>query len=209
MASVNTFGITVRGKGTHGAMPHSGVDPIVIAARVIEGIQLVRSRMINPLTPIVVSVCSIHGGNGLNIIPDEVTMAGTIRTLEPETRRMVHSMLERMAVETARASGGEADFKILDEFPPTINEERSTAFARDVLIDILGPENAVEIKTSVMGGEDFSFYLEKIPGSFIMLGVGDKAPLHATSFDFNDKALPFGIRILSEIAYGYVKHGLG
>jgi amidohydrolase len=176
-------------------MPHSGVDPIVIAARVIEGIQLVRSRMINPLTPIVVSVCSIHGGNGLNIIPDEVTMAGTIRTLEPETRSMVHSMLERMAVDTARASGGEADFKILDEFPPTINEERSTAFARDVLIDILGPENVVEIKTSVMGGEDFSFYLEKIPGSFIMLGVGDKAPLHGTSFDFNDEALPFVIQL--------------
>ncbi|MCE5248734.1 M20 family metallopeptidase [bacterium] len=208
MASVNSFRIIVRGKGTHGAMPHAGVDPVTIAARIIGGIQLVRSRMTDPLSPFVVTVGTVHGGTAVNIIPDEVTLGGTIRTLDPATQRAVHGMLARMAEGTARASGGEAEFAILDDFPPTINEDRSTALVRDVISDTLGPENAVEIKTSAMGGEDFSFFLRKVPGSFFMLGVGGSIPIHNTSYDFDDRALPVGIRIMSEIAVRFIGCGL-
>jgi len=208
MAAVDNFRIVVRGKGTHGAMPHAGVDPIAIAARVVEGLQLVRSRMINPLDPVVVTVGSIHGGSTVNVIPDEVTLTGTIRCLTPEVRGRIPELMERMAVETARASGGDASFEITDGYPPTINDERATAFARDALGEILGPENVVEIGLPVMGGEDFSYYLEKIPGSFIRLGVGDTPPLHNSSYDFNDEAIPHGIRVMAGIAARFVERGL-
>ncbi len=209
LASVNTFEIVVKGKGCHGAQPNMGIDPIVIAARIVEGLQLIRSRMINPVNPTVISVCRINGGSTVNVIPDEVTLAGTIRTLDPETRSTVHKMMKHMAVDTARASGGDAEFSIINEFPPTINDDRATAFARDVLFDTLGRDNTVEIKTQSMGGEDFSCFLEKIPGSFLLLGVGDGTALHNTSFDFNDKTISTGIRIMSEIAVQFVERGLG
>ncbi|MDP2984083.1 MAG: M20 family metallopeptidase [Candidatus Latescibacter sp.] len=208
LASTDDFVITVKGKGTHGAMPHAGIDPIVTAARIVEGIQLIRSRMINPLAPLVITVGSIHGGNAVNVIPDEVLLSGTIRTLDPETRRQIPPLMERMIVETARASGAEAEFALTAGYPPVINEERSTAFARDALLDILGADNVVEIKDPVMGGEDFAYYLEKIPGSFLRIGVGDRPPLHNSSYDFNDEAIPFGIRIMAGIAVKFLEKGL-
>ena len=208
MASVDNFEITVMGKGTHGAQPHTGVDPVVIAARIVDGIQLIRSRMINPLEPIVITVGTIHGGSATNVIPDEVTMTGTIRALNPDIRGMIPAMMERMTAETARASGGEAVFSLKDCYPATINEDRATAFVRDTLHEILGPENVVEIKTPVMGGEDFAYYLEKIPGSFFRLGVGNTPPLHSSAFDFNDDAITVGIRVMAGLAVRFMECGL-
>jgi len=208
MASTDDFEIIVRGKGTHGAMPHAGVDPIVIAGRIVEGLQLVRSRMINPLIPMVVTVGTIHGGTAVNIIPDEVTMSGTIRTINREIRKEIPGLMERMVAETARASGGDAEFRLTPGYPPVINDDRCTAFARDTISEILGVNNTVEITEPVMGGEDFSFYLEKIPGTFLRLGVGDRPPLHNSSFDFNDDAIPFGIRIMAGLAVKFLKTGL-
>jgi len=208
LASTDDFVITVKGKGTHGAMPHAGIDPIVTAARIVEGIQLIRSRMINPLAPLVITVGSIHGGSAVNVIPDVVTLTGTIRTLDPETRRLIPPLMERMVVETARASGGEAEFNLTAGYPPVINEERATAFARDTLSDILGADRVVEIKDPVMGGEDFAYYLEKIPGSFLRIGVGDRPPLHNSSYDFNDETIPYGIRIMAGIAVRFLEKGL-
>ena len=189
-------------------MPHAGVDPIVIAGRIVEGLQLVRSRMINPLIPMVVTVGTIHGGAAVNIIPDEVTMSGTIRTINREIRKEIPGLMERMVAETARASGGDAEFRLTPGYPPVINDDRCTAFARDTISEILGVNNTVEITEPVMGGEDFSFYLEKIPGTFLRLGVGDRPPLHNSSFDFNDDAIPFGIRIMAGLAVKFLKTGL-
>lgn len=208
MASTDDFIITVRGKGTHGAMPHSGVDPIVIAARVIEGVQLIRSRMINPLAPAVITIGTVHGGSAVNVLPDEVVMSGTIRTLDPQTRGLIPGLMERMVTNTARASGGEAEFRLTAGYPPVINEERATAFARDSLREILGPENVVEIGEPVMGGEDFAYYLEKIPGTFLRLGIGDRPPLHNSAFDFNDAAIPYGIQVLAGIVLKFLDKGL-
>lgn len=207
MASVDNFEITVMGKSTHGAMPHAGVDPIIIAARIIEGIQLIRSRMINPLTPSVITVGTIHGGTAENIIPDTVKMTGTIRTIDPETRIQIPKMMEQMAVHTAKSSAGNATFKIIKGYPPTINDEKATAFARDTLKTILGKDNTVEIEEPVMGGEDFAYYLEKIPGSFLRIGVGESPPLHNSKYDFNDDTIPFGIRVMAGIAMTFIKKG--
>lgn len=209
MASTDDFIITVRGKGTHGAMPHAGVDPIAIAARIVEGIQFIRSRMINPLVPAVVTIGTIHGGSAVNVIPDEVTMSGTIRTLDPETRRMIPELMERMAVQTAQASGGDAEIRVNSGYPPVINDERATAFARDTTRDILGPEHIVEITEPVMGGEDFAYYQERMPGTFLRLGIGSRPPLHNSSFDFNDAAIPAGIEVMAGIALRYLEKGLG
>ncbi len=207
MASVDDFELTVTGRGAHGAMPHTGVDPIVIAARVIEGIQHVRSRMLDPLDPAVVTVATIHGGTAVNIIPDRVTMTGTIRTLDPETRQRIPDLVRTMAAETARASGGEALFTITNGYPPTINENRATAFVRDITAATLGPDRVVEIPRPTMGGEDFAYYLERIPGSFLRLGVGDRPPLHNGAYDFNDAAIPTGIRVMTGIAAAFLERG--
>ncbi len=209
MASTDNFEIIIKGKSTHGAMPHAGVDPITISARVIDGIQHIRSRMLNPLTPLVITVGTIHGGTAENIIPDEVKMTGTIRTIDPDTRNKIPDMLKRMAIETAKASGGNAVLNLLTGYPTTINESKATAFARDTLSDILGENNLFEIPEPVMGGEDFAYYLEKIPGTFLRLGVGERPPLHNSSYDFNDEAIPFGIKIMAGIAVRFLKEGLG
>lgn len=208
MASTDDFTITVRGKGTHGAMPHAGVDPVVIAARVIEGIQLIRSRMVSPLTPLVITVGTIHGGSAVNVIPDKVTLAGTIRTLDPETRQTVPEMMARMASHTALASGGVAEFQLNEGYPPVVNDERATAFARDTLRETLGPDAVFEIAEPVMGGEDFAYYLERIPGTFLRIGVGDCPPLHNPKYDFNDAVIPDGIRALTGIALRFLETGL-
>jgi len=207
MAAVDNFRITVTGKGAHGAMPHAGIDPITIAARIVEGIQLVGSRMINPLDPVVVTVGQIHGGSAVNVIPDTVEMGGTIRSLDPATRRRILNAMERMVDGTAKASGGEGVFEVTDGYPPTINEERATAFARDTLKGIMGDENVREIDKPVMGGEDFSYYLQKIPGTFLRLGVGNTPPLHNAKYDFNDKAIPFGIQVMAGLAVRFMEKG--
>lgn len=208
MAAVDNFEIVVRGKGAHGAMPHVGIDPIVIAARIVEGLQNIRSRMIDPLDPVVITVGEIHGGSAVNVIPDTVVLRGTIRCLDPVTRQTLADTMKRMAEKTAEASGGSATFEITDGYPPTINEEKATAFARDALIEALGEENVFEIGRPVMGGEDFSFYLEKIPGTFLRIGVGDRPPLHNSAYDFNDEVIPEGIVIMASIAVQYLKKGL-
>ena len=208
MASVDNFEITVKGKSTHGALPHSGIDPITIAARIIDGIQHIHSRMMNPLVPSVITVGTIHGGTTENIIPDHVTMTGTIRAIDHGTRTAIPSFMERMVADTASASGGVAEFRLTAGYPPTINEKRATAFARDTLADILGEDHLSEGQNPVMGGEDFAYYLKRIPGTFLRLGVGETAPLHNSMYNFNDDAIPYRIRIMAGIAVNFLEKGL-
>ena len=209
LASTVSFEIVVKGEGTHGALPHIGIDPITIAAQIIEGIQHIRTRMISPLEPIVITIGKIRGGSASNVIPDKVTMNGTMRSLNSETRQKVLDMMERMITGTAQASGGNAVVNILGIFPATTNDTHATELAKDVVTEMLGPENVVEVQEPCMGGEDFSYFLERIPGSFIMLGVGDAYPPHNESFDFNDESIPVGIRIMSGIALEFLRRGLG
>lgn len=208
MASTDDFIITVRGKGTHGAMPHAGVDPVAVAARVIEGVQTIRSRMLNPIVPAVVTISTVHGGSAVNVIPDEVVMSGTIRTLDPSIRASIPPLMKRMVEQTAQASGGEGEFLLTAGYPPVINEERATVFVRDALCEIMGKDMVIEIPDPVMGGEDFAYYMEKIPGSFFRLGIGDRPALHNSRFDFNDDAILHGMRAMTGIALRFLDKGL-
>jgi amidohydrolase len=208
MAAVDDFEITVTGAGAHGAMPHTGVDPITTAARIVDGIQHIRGRMLDPLAPAVITVGTIHGGTAVNVIPDTVVMSGTIRTLDPDTRARVPELVGRMVEQTALASGATATFTQIGGYPPTINDSRATAFARDTAHDVFGEDQVVEIATPVMGGEDFAYYLACIPGSFMRLGVGDRPPLHNGTYDFNDAAITSGIRMHAGLALRFLEQGL-
>jgi amidohydrolase len=205
MASVDNFEITITGKSTHAAMPQGGIDPIPVAAQIVEALQTVRSRMIDPLKPCVISITTIHGGSAYNIIPDTVTMTGTIRTLDPDIRRSIPPHIEQLVHLIANASGADARFLITEGYPPTINDDRATTFARDAIATVLGSDNVIEITDAVMGGEDFSYYLEKIPGSFIRLGMGNRPSLHNSKYDFQDDAIFTGINIMSSLAVQFCK----
>lgn len=208
MASTDDFEIIVHGRSSHAAMPHTGADPIVAAARIIEGLQSVRTRMITPVKPLVISVTTINGGTAFNIIPDEVKLTGTIRCIDPETRKTAVELVENMVVHTALSSGCTAEFIRISGYPPVINDLQATAFAKKTLTGILGEENVVELDSPVMGGEDFAYFLERIPGSFMRLGVGDRPPLHNSKYDFNDEALVYGMRIMAGVATEYLSKGL-
>ena len=208
MASVDNFEITITGRSAHAAMPNAGVDPIPISARIVDGIQTIRSRMIDPLKPSVITVATIHGGSAVNVIPDEVKLTGTIRTLDPHTRRTIPELMRQMVEHTAKAAGGRGKCVLKDGYPPTINEPLATAFAREAITEILGSENCREIPEPVMGGEDFAYYLERIPGSFLRLGVGDRPGLHNSTYDFNDAAIPVGIKVMTGIAVKFCREGL-
>jgi len=207
MASVDNFEIVVTGRSTHAAMPHGGIDPITIAAQIIESLQTIRSRMTDPLKPCVVSITTIHGGSTYNIVPDKVTMTGTIRTLDPDIRHSIPPFMEQLVRMTANASGAEAKFVITEGYPPTINDDRATMFARDTIAATIGSENVIVIPDAVMGGEDFSYYLDRIPGSFMRLGMGERPSLHNSKYDFEDNAISTGIQIMTSLALRFCKNG--
>ncbi len=198
LASVDTFRVVVRGRGGHGAHPELAVDPVLLAARIIENVQSIASRVVDPLDAVVVTVGSIHGGTASNIIPDLVTLDGTVRTLNETTRARVREAFHRIVSGVAAAHAGSAEIDYQDDLPVTWNDERVTAFLGELGAEILGPENVVDIPRPSMGGEDFSFYLQRVPGAMFRLGVGvDRAPLHSSAYDFNDDALRPGMLMLA------------
>ena len=206
LASTDDFRIVVQGKGTHGASPHLGVDPIVIASRIVEAIQSIPSRMNDPLEPLVITVGMIRGGTGRNIIPESVVMEGTIRTLSAGLRAEIPGQMERLVKNIAEASGGTGKFELLTGYPVTTNDDNMVDFVINVAKRVIGEDRITIIERPVMGGEDFSFYLEKIPGAIFRLGVGlDMPSLHSTTYDFNDDAIKSGIFIMSSLAVEYLQ----
>lgn len=201
LAAVDTFVIKAQGKGGHGAHPHRCVDPVVIAARTVDALQTLISREQDPLEAAVLTVGSIHGGTAPNIIPDEVVLEGTVRTLGEAARGRAEQSLARVAQGIAAAHGGRAEVTYRRELPATVNDAGATEFLRALGRELLGEPAVVEIPHPSMGGEDFSLYLERVPGAMFRLGIGPGRPgLHASTFDFNDDALPAGILMLAGAA---------
>ncbi|HOM82822.1 MAG TPA: M20 family metallopeptidase [Armatimonadota bacterium] len=201
LAAVDTFQVTVRGRGGHGAHPHRCIDPILISARIIDAVQSIVSREVDPLESAVVTVGHIEGGKTRNVIPDTCFFEGTVRTLSEETRRHVQSVFMRTVNGVAAAHGATAEIAYHRELPVVINDAGVVDTLRDLGTELLGAENVAEIATPSMGGEDFSLYLEQVPGALFRLGVGPGRPaLHASTFDFNDDALATGMLMLA----GYV-----
>jgi amidohydrolase len=204
MASADEFRIHVKGKGGHAAMPHMGIDPIVAASHIVVALQSIASRNINPLDSIVVTIGEFTGGTAHNVIPDRVELHGTLRTLLPETRAYGEKRVTEIAIGVAAALGASAEVEFLGGYPVTCNDAEATDRFRRIVSETfetgLAPDTA-----PVMGAEDFSFYGDHAPACFYWLGIlppgqNGYANLHAPEFDFNDAAIPVGIRAMAALA---------
>ena len=197
MASVDTFDLTINGRGGHAAMPDQCIDPIVIASQVVSALQTIPSRNTHPVDSVVISVTQIHAGDAYNVIPDSVQMHGTVRTFQPETRKEIPSSMLRVAEGVCTAYGGTCELNYMSGYPATINSVVETEISAKAVVDLLGEENIIRNPTPSMGGEDFSYMLEARPGCYVWLGIGPGkgeagCMLHSSHYDFNDDVLPTG-----------------
>ncbi|WFU14561.1 M20 aminoacylase family protein [Bradyrhizobium sp. CB3481] len=193
MAALDDFDLVVKGRGGHAAKPHDTIDPVVIAAQIIMGLQTLVSRNTNPLEALVISVTKFNAAQAYNIIPDQVELAGTVRTLVPDLRDFAERHILAAAQGIARGFGADIEFKYRRHDPVTFNHTGGTNLAIEAASNLVGPACVDDKITPRMGSEDFAYMLESRPGAFIFLGNGATAGLHHPTYDFNDEALPYGI----------------
>jgi hippurate hydrolase len=201
MAAADAFEMTVRGTGGHGAMPHLTADAIAMAAQIVTVLQTVVSREVDPIEPAVLTVGEIGAGTAFNIIPETAWLGGTVRTLNEDLRRTMPERIEQLARGVAQGMRGDAELDYQFSYPVTMNDEEAAKRALGVIGDLFGEENALELPNPSMGAEDFAYFLEKIPGAFIWLGVGeDVSGLHTPTFAFDEEILPLGSALLTALA---------
>ena len=192
MASTDEFVITVRGRGGHAALPHRTIDPIPVAAALVQALQTIAGRNANPLKSLVVSVTQIHAGFAHNIIPDTAVVSGTVRSLDPAMRDLAEERLRGIAAGICAAHGASAEVDIDRNYPITINDAAEAAFCAEIAAEIVGSGNVDPDAAPMMAGEDFSYMLEEKPGAYVFIGNGDSATLHSPTYDFSDEAIAFG-----------------
>jgi len=199
MGSPDTFWITIKGKGGHGAMPHQAVDSIAIGAQVVTNLQHVVSRNTDPIDDVVVSVTKFTGGTTHNVIPGCVEMLGTVRTLDPEVRKKVPEFMERVVKGITEAHGASYEFKYQFGFRPVVNDEEVTRTIEETVQEVFG-EETLELVRPNLGGEDFSALQQAAPGTFFWVGAGNKEkgityPHHHPRFTIDEDALPYGVKM--------------
>ncbi|KZM50451.1 M20 aminoacylase family protein [Labrenzia sp. OB1] len=192
MAATDEFLIRITGRGGHAAKPHETIDPIVVGAQMVSALQTIASRNANPLDSLVVSVTVFQGGNAFNVIPQDVTLRGTVRTLSPEMRDLAQQRMETIVSSVAETFGATAELQFTRGYPVTVNHDAQTDFAAQIAEGISGVGKVDHNIEPMMGGEDFSYMLEERPGAFIFAGNGDSAGLHHPAYDFNDDLIPVG-----------------
>ena len=202
MASSNEFKITIRGKGSHAALPHNGIDPVPIACQMVQAFQTIISRNMKPIDAGVISVTMIHTGEATNVVPDSCELQGTVRTFTTEVLDMIEKRMKQVAEHVCAAHDARCEFEFERNYPPTINHPREADFARKVMVSIVGESN-VDVQEPSMGAEDFSYMLQAKPGAYCFIANGDGAHremghgggpcmLHNPSYDFNDDLIPLG-----------------
>lgn len=200
MAAADSFTVCVKGQGGHGAMPHLARDPVVAASAIVGALQGLVSRELNPSKTLVISVTKIRGGDAFNVIPDTVDLAGTVRYFDADVGATVRRRMAEVVESIARAYDVTADFTYDAGYPPTINHDDETIFARDVAAGVLGGD--VIAQPPIMGSEDFSFFLEAKPGAYAFIGNGDGegcVSVHNPHYDFNDDILPVGASFFARL----------
>jgi hippurate hydrolase len=193
MASSSRFTLTVKGVGGHAARPNRTVDPIVVASQIIEALQGIVSRGTDPVQAVVVSVTKVSAGTAFNIIPGEVELLGTVRTLDPALVKATRDRIEHIAASVAEAHGAVIEYDFDAAVPVTLNHAEETQLAADVAAEVVGEGAIDRAAEPVMAGEDFSQMLAARPGAFIFIGNGDTAGLHHPAYDFNDAIIPQGM----------------
>lgn len=203
LASTDTFEVRFIGRGSHGAFPHLGNDPIVVAAEAVIALQQIVSRELDPTEPGVVTVGQFHAGTAENVIPDEAMIEGTIRTLDPRLRIKLADAAKRRCEHVALSAGCKAHVSIQPGYPTTLNHPAPTKTVESIARKHLGENKWLTAARPVMGGEDFAYYLQAIPGCFFMVGLnrpGETAwPLHSDRFNFPDEALPTCMKMFVEL----------
>jgi amidohydrolase len=203
-ASADTFEIELVGQGAHAARPHEARDPIVAAAALVMAIQTIVSRKLNPATPGVVTVGQISAGNAPNVIPDRASLRGTIRAVEPNSRRLMHDELRRLAEAIGAAHGVTTSVSMPEGTPPLVNPEGPVAVAREAASRVLGKAALVPLGFLNLAGEDFAFYLERMPGCFLRIGArepgGAPIPAHSPRFYPAEESIFVGAAVLAECA---------
>jgi amidohydrolase len=208
MAAADRFELVVTGSGGHAARPQSTVDPVALSAHVINAVHQVVSRRLDPTEHGVITIATIHGGTVDNVIPDAVTMTGTIRAFTPEARTVLHTELQS-AVSIVEPLGGRADLTIFPGYPPTVNDPAATEHMMATMRDLLGDDHVAEGEM-LMGAEDFSYMAQAAPGCFLRLGVHNPAwkeyyPVHRADFRLDEDALPVGAAALALTALRWME----
>ena len=216
MAAADQFTIHVRGKGGHASMPHDCADPMPAAAAIVNALQAMVTRRFQSTDAVVVTVTQIHGGTTFNVIPDDVTLSGTIRTLSPAHRAKVQGLMTQVATDTARAHGIEADCQFEQGFPVTICDPRAVALGEDVAKQLGGEDGWRTLEFPIMGAEDFSYVLEKTPGAMFFLGVAPDGEdwsaccaIHSPRMHVDEAAMPHGAAMLAGLATRFLERGFG
>ncbi len=206
LAASTAFKVTVKGKSTHGALPHLGVDAIIVAAEIILALQKIVSREIDPLDSAVLTVGTIEGGEALNIVAPRVTFGGDFRTLHDKDRKFITARLEELSYSIAKANRAEVEVDILGGYPPTVNNPQLAKIVIEAASGVIGKGNVVEIKKPNMGTEDMSLYLEKVPGAFFVLGTGNPEkgityPHHNSKFNVDEETLWIGPALFARLVF--------
>lgn len=215
MASSNEFEVVIKGKGAHAAQPHKGIDPIMVAIQIAQSWQTILTRSKNPLDTAVLSITQIHAGSATNVIPDEATLIGTVRTFTAEVLDLLEQRMQAVAEHTATAFDATVDFRFKRNYPPLINHAKETAFAVEVMKSIVGKNCVDENVEPTMGAEDFAFMLQEKPGCYVFIGNGEgthrdtghglgPCNLHNPSYDFNDDLLPIGATYWVRLVESYL-----
>ena len=193
MAATDEFNLTVRGRGAHAAIPQQSLDPILAGATLVQALQQVVSRNVDPLASLVLSVTKFQAGFAHNVIPDTALVAGTVRSLTPEMRDLAEARIAAICGGVGETHGVEISCEYIRNYPVTVNDAGAAEFCAAVAAEIV-PAAQVDTKVApLMGGEDFSYMLEKRPGAFIFVGNGDSAGLHNAKYNFNDDVIPYGV----------------
>ncbi len=210
MAQPDKFTIRIQGKGGHGSMPHQTVDPILVASHLVVNIQSIASRNVDPLKPVVISFGTIEGGTIYNIIPEEVFLTGTVRSFDADVQELSENRLKEITEATCVAFGATADFQYEKGYPTVVNDETMVDFVAHIASGIFGKGKVQKIDP-VMGGEDFAYFLQKVPGAFLFFGMGDgmEYPHHHPAFDIDEKALPQATLLMTALALKYLADNSG
>jgi amidohydrolase len=200
MAGGAFFDISVAGKGSHGARPEEGIDPVLTACHITTALQAVVSRNISPAATAVLSVTSIKAGDAYNVIPQTAVIRGTVRTFSNDTMSQIEDCTRRTATGVAAAFGAIAKLDFPDVWTQLVNDPVETQFIADVAADLVGEAHVDRNRSLIMGSEDFAYMLEARPSAFINIGIGDTdGPLHNPRYDFNDEALPIGASLFARL----------
>ena len=207
-AQSDRFTINVRGRGGHGARPHEATDAVVIAGFLITALQTLVSREINPLHPSVVTIGQVHAGTAPNVIAEEAMLEGTIRTTRTDVRRHIHDGIRRMAEAAGLLHNASISVDIQKGYPPVVNAKSETSVARTAACKVLGESAVAGMKHPSMGSEDFSYYLNEVPGCFVRFGARhpdwEPVPLHSPGFDIDERVLPIGARFFEQVARDFL-----